>query len=209
MGEMSWRSAGPDGAAFREAVAAAPGWYWVWRPRIEGSKSYDEQLGVQLLVWVSPEGRLQSPMADFQSLSAQELTCFDARDGVRYGTWFAGPVAPGPSEGTLQAGYGRRASGFLPAEEGWRWCRTRAPLMHVDDQGIGPILLQRKDGALWVWLATGNDRRAVEVGELGFSEPLVSDGGVIDGTGTVARLHAEFFGAIEQPGGELPPFSAV
>ena len=197
---MEWCFAGADGQAFQEAARAIPGWYWIFRPRNEGERSYNPAVGLMMPVWTDGV-RVRSPLADFHSLDAEGVVCTDA-SGVRYGTFFAGPVRPGDSEGSLSLHHGL-PRGFLPPAPGWRWCRARAPLQHVDPDGIGPIYLRRAaDGRVWVWPAVSVGG-PLDIWELGFSEPLVTPKGVIDGEGEAGRVEAEFFGPIPEPPG--PP----
>lgn len=189
---------------FREAAEAAPGWYWVLRPKQNGPQSYAG--AVRFLVHVAADGALQSPVADLQSLN--HMICLDAASGTKFGTWFAGPVVPGDETATVKPlvtseGVRAEITGSLPRTPGWHWCRT-APvdLMLVNEDGIGPVFLQEDaSGTVQVFLCDALDGRAVDVGEFGFSEPLVSAGGIIDSSGTVGRKIATFFGALTAPEG--------
>lgn len=201
---MQWLTVGQQGAAFRARVEQQPGWYWVYRPLNVGHRAYDPGRGVVLPIWVGPDGRLSSPLTDLQGLSADDLVPPDDGRGVRYQTFFAGPVAPGPVHSTLVKEPGQPLVGTPPARGGWTWCRTQAPLAHVDDQGIGPVFMaDRCNDGLWVYPAAFADGAPCDVFELGFAEPLISDGGVIDASGSVGRFRAELCGTI-QPHPPLP-----
>jgi hypothetical protein len=207
MSDLTWTSAGPTGQRFLDAARAAPGWYWILRPHQDGPGRYDPATPVASLVHVFADDRISSPLADLRALDPEQLAPLDGR-GRRFPSLFAGPVRPGASEGTIRVT--RRADppeveGELPATPGWYWCRTNeeAPLLHVDADGIGPIYVDRLDGAIHVWSAATLDGRPVDVGELGFSEPLVSPGGIIDASGELGRVAVELFGAIA-----LPPLPA-
>lgn len=211
--ETSWRAAGPQGERLRAQVAEQPGWYWVLRPQQDGARTYRPELGVRLPVWFGPEGQVRSPLADLRDLRPESLVCTDERRRVRYGTWFAGPVQPGALEGVVRADPSGRPEGPVPPE-GWRWCRTHAPLQHVDEQGIGPIYLRQREGRLWVYAAEGVQAGAaggepVDLWELGFAEPLTSSGGVIDASGELGRVRAELFGPIPAPAGPAPTFTPL
>ncbi|MCB9796499.1 MAG: hypothetical protein H6741_27700 [Alphaproteobacteria bacterium] len=204
---MNWRSAGPGGDTFRAQVDAQPGWYWVHRPRNIGERAFDPKLGVLLPVWVGEDGALSSPLAELQSV--EDLVCHDVASDARYASVFAGPVHPGERSGFIEVVDGVVA-GAAPEAEGWHWCRTEAPLNHVDRQGIGPVFLKRKaDGATWVYPASTVEGEAVDIWELGFSEPLVTARGVIDADGEVGRSRAEFFGRIRIPEGLPEGFPAL
>lgn len=193
---MAWRACG-DGDVFREEARRAPGWYWIFRPRNEGERSYNPAVGVMLPIWTDGV-TVRCPLADLTGPDAEGLVCEDAATGARYGTFFAGPVRPGPSEGTLTLHRGL-PRGFQPPVPGWRWCRTRAPLQHVDPDGIGPIYLRcGADGRTRVWPAVSVGG-PLDIWELGFSEPLVTPKGIIDGEGEAGRVEAEFFGPIDEP----------
>jgi hypothetical protein len=72
--------------------------------------------------------------------------------------------------------------------------------MLVDSSGVGPVYLERDgDGVVRVFLATDTRGHSSDVGEFGFSEPLVSRGGVIDESGELGRVEAEFHGTIPLP----------
>lgn len=204
---MEWKIAAAETNALREAGQREPGWYWVARPKSLGRHAYDPSTGVLCLVLVGAEGTLLSPLADLRALEHGDLTCLDAESGRRYATFFAGPVRPGLVSGVVRARVvdGRvvtQVSGEEPAVPGWSWCRTNAeaPLLLVDGAGVGPVFLDRDgDGVVRVFLATDADGRPADVGEFGFSEPLVSRGGVIDESGELGRVEAEFHGAIRLP----------
>lgn len=204
---MEWRVAAHDTNAFRDAATRAPGWYWVLRPKNLGRHVYDRASGVMCLVWVGPDGHLLSPLADFRTLEHGDLTCFDAESGDRYATFFAGPVQPGELTGAVRV---RRVdddataqfTGERPDVPGWWWCRTNAeaPLLLVDERQIGPVFLEPDThGVTRVFLAWDTHHKSVDVGEFGFSEALVSDGGVIDESGELGRTEAEFFGPVAAP----------
>lgn len=194
---MSWRSAGPEGENFRAQVEAQPGWYWVHRPRNVGERAFDPKLGVLLPVWVGEDGRLSSPLAELQDLS--DLACHDVASGARYASLFLGPLQPGQPSGGVEVVDGV-VVGAAPAEDGWHWCRTEAPLNHVDDHGVGPIFLKRDDaGRVMVYPASTVRGEALDIWELGFSEPLISAKGIIDGEGEAGRTKAEFLGRIPLP----------
>lgn len=200
---MQWLTVGQKGAAFRAQVEAQPGWYWIYRPLNIGPRAYDAERGVVLPVWVGADGRLSSPLTDLQDLSADDLVPADDRAQVRYQSFYCGPITPGPLTSTLVKAPGEAAQGQAPARAGWTWCRTQAPLAHVDAQGIGPIYTVLRDGETWVYPAAFADGAPCDVFELGFAEPLVSEGGIIDASGSVGRTRAEFHGPIE-PHPELP-----
>lgn len=204
---MEWKVAAHDENAFREAAAKQPGWYWVLRPKNLGRHHYDPDAGVLCLVWVGPTGDLLSPLADLRALEHGDLTCLDAASGRRFGTFFAGPVQPGEVTGAVRARVvddtvTAQYTGVAPGVPGWWWCRTNAeaPLLLVDRAGVGPVYLQADaDGVIRVFLATDTEGRSVDVGEFGFSEPLVSRGGVIDESGDLGRQEAEFHGPVTLP----------
>ena len=94
--------------------------------------------------------------------------------------------------------------GTAPATPGWHWCRTNdaAPLLLVDGQGIGPIYLAEDEQKnIQVYLAQTVSGQAIDVGEFGFAEPLVSTGGVIDAGGTLGRDTGYFHGQLQVPAG--------
>jgi len=98
-------------------------------------------------------------------------------------------------------------TGEAPTVPGWAWCRTNpeAPLLLVDEQHIGPVYLEADaSGVVRVFLAASTLGKSVDVGEFGFSEALVSRGGVIDESGDLGRTEAEFFGPVTAP----PPVPA-
>lgn len=204
---MQWQRALQGGNAFREAAASQPGWYWVFRPKNNGPQSYDPRHGVMCLVHVSADGELLSPLADFRSLSDDDLKCHDASHDVNYVTWFAGPVVPGDETGSVvveRSGdqSAARYDGDVPRSGSWAWCRTNeeAPLLLVDEHGIGPIFVESDDsGDAQVFLASDANGRPVDVGEFGFAEPLVSEGGVIDASGQLGRVQAIFYGVVDAP----------
>lgn len=201
---MIWNQSGAEGSDFKAKAAAEPGWYWVFRPRNLGPNHYDAEDGMVLLVWADDDGGVHSPLADLRG--AADMSCRDDRSGQVLQSWFAGPVAPSRSSGFLALD-GRR-TGEVP-KSGWQWCRTEVPLNHVDAGGIGPIFIaEGRDGSPWVWLATRRDGTPVDVGELGFAEPLINERGVIDGHGDVGRVQAEFFGRIASPMGVPAAFPA-
>ena len=194
---MLWQQSGPHGEDFASQISSEPGWYWVFRPRTLGPGRYKQGEGMLLLVHAGANGRLVSPLADLRS--ASDLVCLDSSSGDRLQGWFAGPVGPGPQDGFLSLDGSR--TGNVP-EAGWFWCRTETPLMLVDEQGIGPIFVSAgRDAKPWVWLATRRDGTPLDVGELGFAEPLITDKGVIDGAGDVGRVEATFHGRISVPMG--------
>lgn len=201
---MDWIRAVDGENAFKKAVSAEPGWYWVYRPKSQGLNAYHESKGVLCLVYINAEGELISPLADFRSLSDDDLVCFDDASGRRFVTYFAGPVSPGDHTGTLKARFDGQAqadvvSGEIPKAPTWAWCKTNeeAPLLLVDEAGIGPIFLQRSEGGVdEVYLATDEAGQSVDVGEFGFAEPLVSTGGIIDSTGQLGRVEVQFFGSV-------------
>jgi len=204
---MEWRIAASETNAFREAAAAAPGWYWILRPKMLGHHQYDTSTGVLCLVFVGADGSLLSPLADLRALEHGDLTCLDEHAGERYATYFAGPVTPGEMTGAVRARViddvvQPRFDGETPDVPGWSWCRTNpeAPLLLVDERSIGPVYLERDgEGVVRVYLAADTHGHSVDVGEFGFSEPLVSRGGVIDESGELGRSEAEFFGAVPTP----------
>lgn len=207
---MEWKVAAHADNAFREAARRQPGWYWVLRPKNLGRHSYDPEVGVLCLVLAGADGSLLSPLADLRRLEHGDLSCLDAASGQRFGTYFAGPVAPGEVSGAVRARVvddqvAAQFTGARPTVPGWWWCSTNAeaPLLLVDDQGIGPIYLESDaDGVVRVFLAADTRQQSVDVGEFGFSEPLVSRGGVIDESGELGRNEAEFHGSVTLP----PPF---
>lgn len=204
---MEWKVAAHDHNAFRDAAARQPGWYWVLRPKALGRHAYDPEVGILCLVHVSEAGGLLSPLADLRALEHGDLTCLDHASGKRFGTWFAGPVFPGEVSGAVRArvvdeAVSAQHTGDIPGVPGWHWCRTNpeAPLLLVDAQGVGPVFLEEDaDGVVRVFLATDTRGRSVDVGEFGFSEPLVSRGGVIDESGELGRNEAEFHGPVVLP----------
>lgn len=207
---MEWEHAGQDGGAFRDRAEKTPGWYWVCRPQNIGDRAYDIGKPVMLPIYVRPDGTVQSPLSDLESLDAHALACQDEEAGVTWGTFFAGPLEPGPLEGTLEAGKGYPPSGFFPPTPGWRWCRTRGPLFHVDADGVGPVYLHTgPDGDPWVYSAARPGGTPVDIFELGFTEPLVSNNGVVDGEGEAGRKEADWFGPIAAPETPPPPFPRV
>ncbi len=206
---MKWQNGGNDGSNFIEAAKAHPGWYWVARPHAEGPDGYDPQTPVLSLVHVDQAGAVRSQMAGLRALDRDSL-CPQNADGHIFATWFAGPVEPGEASGKLsveRAGPDNFTTlGEAPAVPGWYWCRTNseAPLLHVDADQYGPIYLDKKAGAdIHVWSAATASGTPVDIGELGFSEPLVSAGGIIDASGELGRVAVEFFGGIALPE-ELP-----
>ena len=54
-----------------------------------------------------------------------------------------------------------------------------------------------------------SDGKPADVWELGFAEPLLSPGGIIDASGEVERREAEFFGAIPCPKVKAPAFPVL
>ena len=194
-----WRPVGRQGEEFRAAVASFPGWYWILRPANLGPGHFDPSRRILLLVHVDHLGHLRSPISDLSDLSSESLVCH-GEAGAIWQSWFAGPVKPGPLEGELVLGSDGHADGFLPPTMGWRWCRTQAPLQHVDEAGIGPIYLSPgPHGKPWVFAAASPEGEGVDLFELGFAEPLVARWGIIDGAGEAGRTRAEFFGAIQLP----------
>lgn len=202
--ELTWRSAGETGEVFREASSTEPGWYWVLRPHQAAPGQYEAVTAVVCPVYISRAGQLSSPLADMRSLDEGQLSPRDVR-GQRFPSYFAGPIRPGSSTGGLrveQTSEGFHVDGEHPAVPAWYWCRTNAeaPLLHVDEDQIGPIYLDRLEGgAVHVWSAATTEGRPIDVGELGFSEPLTSEGGVIDASGELGRVAVEFFDAIHLP----------
>lgn len=205
---MTWKACWDGGNRFVEAARKQPGWYWMLRPRSLGRRRYDPDSGVMCLVHMDGRGKLLSPLADLRDADLDGLTCRDDHDSVRYGTWFLGPITPGTVTGAVRArraedGVTPQVTGDMPAVPGWHWCRTNAeaPLLLVDADAIGPVYLEHDaDGVIRVFLAADTAGNSVDVGEFGFSEPLVSEGGVIDESGELGRVEAEFFGAIKRPG---------
>jgi hypothetical protein len=207
---MEWEHAGQQGEVFRERAEMRPGWYWVCRPQNVGDRAYDAGKPVMLPILVKDDGSVQSPLSDLDSLEAGALACHDEDAGVTWGTFFAGPLSAGPLEGTLEAGKGVPPSGFFPPTPGWRWCRTRGPLFHVDAGGVGPVYLHDgPDAVAWVYSAARPDGAPVDIFELGFTEPLVSNNGVIDGEGEAGRKEADWFGDIPAPTDPPPAFPRV
>ena len=203
----SWSNAGDSGEHLIQAGRRAPGWYWILRPHHQGPGQYDPSMPVLSLIHISPTGALSSPLADLRDLDSEQLAPRDAA-GVRYPSWFAGPTTPGGPSGTLRVvGPERRVEGEAPPVPGWYWCRTNpeAPLQHVDGEQIGPIYLDMLEGSIHVWSSATLHGRPIDVGELGFSEPLTSEGGIIDASGELGRNAVEFFGSIRVP--PLPPSS--
>lgn len=209
-GEANWTSVGADGQFFVEASQDRPGWYWLMRPHHAGPGRYDPENPVVCPIHVFKDGRVSSPLADFRRMERDHLVPRD-HTGKPFPSLFFGPLQIGDSSGALRVertGDGYEVEGEPPSVPGWYWCRTNseAPLIHVDRKGIGPIYLDRvAGGAVHVWSAATTQGRPVDVGELGFSEPLTSEGGVIDASGELGRLAAEFFGAIELPPSPPPP----
>lgn len=194
---MLWQQSGPRGEQFAAQISSEPGWYWVYRPRTLGPGRYAQGKGMLLLVHAGADGRIVSPLADLRGPG--DLVCTDARSEARLQGWFAGPVSPGEQEGFLALD-GRR-KGAIPSQ-GWHWCRTETPLQLVDEHGIGPVFIDEgRDGRPWVWLATNREGKPVDVGELGFAEPLSTERGIIDGAGEVGRSEAAFHGRISVPMG--------
>jgi hypothetical protein len=197
---MEWKRA----TELKDELAESTRWYWTWRPRLLGRQSYDTSSGILCLIYASG-GNVLSPLADFRGLG-DGLTCKDA-SGAHYDTWFAGPVSPGELTGAVRARVVDDAVSPLVTGEpatapAWWWCRTNpeAPLLLVDAAQIGPIFLEEDaDAVVRVFLATDGKGSSVDVGEFGFSEPLVSRGGVIDDSGELGRTEAEFFGRIPAP----------
>lgn len=195
-----------DTSDFAAIAQAAPGWYWVMRPRQVGPRAYDARDGVLCLVLVQENGSLLSPLADLRELSQHDLSCLDDDSGARFPTWFSGPVSPGPLVGTITASPtgSMQVDGQAPATPGWHWCRTNpgAPLLLVDGQGIGPIYLAEDEHQnIQVYLAQTVSGQAIDVGEFGFAEPLVSKGGVIDAGGSLGRDTGYFHGQLHAPAG--------
>ncbi|MBX2811541.1 MAG: VOC family protein [Myxococcales bacterium] len=203
-----WVSAGPDGQVFLTASIQTPGWYWVLRPHHSGPGQYDPITPVVCPIYVFPDGRISSPLADFRERLPEHICPKDA-EGLSYPSYFAGPIVPGTSSGLMQVktdGAQTTAEGTPPPAPGWYWCKTNpeAPLLHVDEHGLGPIYISpRSDGEIHVWSAASIGGRPIDVGELGFSEPLTSPGGVIDASGELNRHTIEFFGEIALP--QAPP----
>jgi len=204
---MAWKRAHGGNLALKTAAADAPGWYWIYRPQNEGRRSYDAGHGVLCMVYLGGDGSLLSPLADMRSLDADGVTCFNQSTGEHFDTWFSGPVQPGAYEGTVRAqltpdGVAPQVRGRQPGVPGWAWCKTNneAPLLLVDQTGIGPVFLAPDvAGTTQVYLAADGQGNSVDVGEFGFAEPLVSEGGVIDASGELGRVEAQFFGAIPVP----------
>ncbi len=204
---MRWTAAvDGDLNAFRAAAERAPGWYWVLRPQHVGPQAYDASRPVGFLVLVTAGGQLISPMQDLRTLD--DVVCLDAASARRFGTWFAGPLRHGELSATVtptatEHGVRPAVEGSMPRSPGWHWCRTEpAPLMLVDGDGVGPVFLQEDElKVVEVYLCATLSGQAVDVGEFAFCEPLVSEGGIIDSSGTVGRETARFYGAILQPEG--------
>lgn len=202
--ELRWQSAGPGGTEFAKAASASPGWYWILRPHQDGPGRWDPSRPVMCPIHVFPDGRISSPLADLRELRPEQLAPRGS-NGTAFPSYFAGPIRPGRPSGqmSVEAGVTR---GDAPSVPGWYWCRTNpeAPLIHVDVDGVGPILLDRgPSGDVRVWSTSYADGTPVDVGELGFSEPLASAGGIIDASGELGRTAVEFFGRIDAPA-ELP-----
>ncbi len=204
---MEWKIAASETNALRDASAHAPGWYWILRPKNLGRNHYDAEVGVLCLVHVRADGSVLSPLSDLRALEHGDLTCLDAGSGRRFATFFAGPVVPGEISGVVRArvvdaAVTMQTSGEVPPIPGWSWCRTNAeaPLLLVDEQGVGPVYLEADgEGVVRVFLAADTRGISSDVGEFGFSEPLVSRGGVIDESGELGRQEAEFHGTIAAP----------
>lgn len=197
---LRWESAGEGGKDFLERARSQPGWYWVLRPHQDGPGRWNPEKPVMCPIHVFPDGKVSSPLADLRKLDGAQLAPCNP-DGTEFPSWFAGPMVPGASSGKLSVEEGR-PTGDAPPVPGWYWCRTNpeAPLLHVDAEGIGPILLDRgPNGDVHVWSTAYLDQTPVDVGELGFSEPLTSPGGVIDASGELNRNAVEFFGPVPQP----------
>lgn len=195
-----WTSAGPNGEAFLNASSQSPGWYWVLRPQQTGPGQYNPEQPVLCPIHVFPNGKISSPLADFRERLPEQISPKD-RQGTVYPCYFMGPLQPGRLSGQLTIKRGH-VQGEAPSVPGWYWCRTNseAPLLHVDQASIGPIYLDRlPNGAVHVWSATGLSGEPVDVGELGFSEPLSSPGGLIDASGELNRHTVDFFGQIQPP----------
>ncbi len=201
---MHWQTVGAAGVTFIDQAERAPGWYWMVRPLNTGPRSCDPDRPVLLPILVSADGVVSSPLSDLTALRADDLVLVDDARGQRFQSWFCGPIAPGAPSGQLARSPDGTVEGTPPAP-GWSWCRTTVGLQHVDADGIGPIyVVDRGEEGLWVYPAAFADGRPCDVFELGFAEPLVSAGGVIDASGTLGRHRAEFFGAIAAP----PPLPA-
>lgn len=202
---MRWqRAIEGDSNRFRETVTNTPGWYWILRPKSVGPMAFDVDLAVRFLVHVDADGAMLSPVADLTGLD--DVVCYDSASDTRFATHFAGPVTPGESTATVKpllTGDGVKAeiAGSLPRTPGWHWCRTDpAPLALVGADSIGPVFLEEDEGGnVQVFLCDSLNGKAVDVGEFGFSEPLVSRGGVIDSGGTVGRETATFYGPLDLP----------
>ncbi|MED5371672.1 MAG: hypothetical protein VX899_11695 [Myxococcota bacterium] len=195
-----------DNTDFSDHAKRQPGWYWVLRPRQVGPRAYDARDGVLCLVLAKADGSIASPLADLRELSEHDLTCVDDDSGARFPTWFFGPVTPGAQSAVVTASESgaMQVEGSAPSCPGWHWVRTNdeAPLMLVDEQGIGPIFLIHDDAEqIQVYLAQTVSGEAVDVGEFAFAEPLVSEGGVIDASGSLGRVKAFFHGALPVPAG--------
>ena len=74
--------------------------------------------------------------------------------------------------------------------------------------GLRHLVVQR-GGPLYAYAAERTDGKAADVWELGFAEPLLSPGGIIDASGEVERREAEFFGAIPSPKTKAPAFPVL
>ncbi|MCB9778621.1 MAG: hypothetical protein H6742_08680 [Alphaproteobacteria bacterium] len=199
MASLQWLSVGHDGSSFRAQAEEHPGWYWVYRPLNTGPRAYDADQGVILPVYVHADGTVQSPLTDLRDLSADSLVPTDEDAGLRYLTFYAGPLAPGEQTASLEHVPGSHTKGSVPLADGWYWVRTEAPLLHVDADGIGPIYKVHADGGAMVYPAAFGTGRPCDVFELGFAEPLVSEGGIIDASGTIKRHRIAFFGMIDAP----------
>ena len=208
---MDWQGVGHDGSTFREQVAASPGWYWVCRPLQLGPGSFDPAQPIVMPVWVDEEGQIHSPLTDLASLDESALLCPSQTPGARYETFFAGPVHPGALAGRLRAPESDDAPiGWMPDTLGWHWCRTHGPLQHVDQDGVGPVFMARSaKGEVCVYAASTPAGQAVDIFEIGFTEPLVTRWGVIDATGEAGRREAEFFGPIAAPTTAPPAFPLI
>jgi hypothetical protein len=203
---MQWSEAGAQGENFRAQALEQPGWYWVCRPLMTGEREYDGDSSIVLPVYVRGS-TLHSPLTDLRSLAAADLAPRDSSSGHTFRTWYAGPVAPGAASGTLRVG--AAADAPRPSAPGWYWARTTAPLLHVDENGIGPVYLYERGGQVWVYSASRPDGHPVDVFELGFAEPLLTAAGVIDGNGDAGRTQAEFFGPIAAPSEPPPPIGGA
>lgn len=211
--ELTWKSVGETGDIFREITAATPGWYWILRPHQAAPGQYEASTPVVCPIHVFSDGHISSPLADMRGLDEGQLAPRDV-GGQRFASFFAGPIHPGSSSGGIRVertAEGYHVDGEPPTVPGWYWCRTNteAPLLHVDADRVGPIYLDRLEGGdIHVWSAATLGQRTehgqaagrpIDVGELGFAEPLTSEGGVIDASGELGRVAVEFFGAIQLP----------